>query len=115
MISMGDKKDVAHLHISLPLWVKELVFAAAEKEETSVSQYCAHVLSTLARDTIGIPNPPPAAAPIPSVSDVLRAYVAGEDKLIGPCGEPWPCEYDQDQSNYIGECEFCNHCGVRVH
>lgn len=112
---MNDKNKLVSLHISLPIWVKELVSAAAAAENTSVSQYCAHALSTLARDTIGVPRTPPAVAPVPTVSDVLRNYVEGNSKLIGPCGDAWPCGYSADQSNWIGDCEFCAECNVRVH
>lgn len=111
---MTDPNKSVGLHIHMPQWVKELVASAAEEEGLSMSQYCAHVLAMRARDTIGVPNPPPAAAPIPSVSDVLRSYVDG-GKLIGPCGEPWPCQYSEDSSKFIGDVEFCGECNVRVH
>jgi hypothetical protein len=114
MILMTSDGETVALHLKIPAWVKALIAEAAEEEGMSMSQYCAHVLSMRARDTIGIPNPPPAAAPIPSISDVLRSYVDGS-KLIGPCGKPWPCEYSEDSSKFIGDVEFCGECNIRVH
>lgn len=111
---MSDPNKSVGLHIRLPQWVKGLVEAAAEEEGMSMSQYCAHVLAMLARDTIGVPLPPIAAAPLPTVSDVLRTYVEGS-KMIGPCGEHWPCEYSEESSKFIGDAEFCGECNIRVH
>ena len=111
---MSDPNKQVSIHMSMPAWVKELIAEAAEAEGMSMSQYCAHILALRARDTIGIPNPPPAVAPIPTVSDVLRTYVDGS-KMIGPCGEPWPCEYREESSKFIGDAEFCGTCNVRVH
>lgn len=111
---MADPNKTVGLHIHMPSWVKELVVAAAEEEGMSMSQYCAHVLAVRARDTIGIPIPPAAVAPLPTVSDVLRTYVEGS-KMIGPCGDAWPCEYREEGSKFIGDAEFCGECNIRVH
>lgn len=112
---MSDKNSLVSVHISLPVWVKEFVAEAAEKEGLSMSQFCSHVLAAGARDTIGIPKPPSPVAPIPTVSDVLRTYIDGGSKLIGPCGNAWPCEYSENTSQFIGSAEFCGACNVRVH
>lgn len=109
-----DPNDTVQLCLKIPRWVKELVREAAEAESLSLSVYASHALVGAARDTIEVPSPPPAAAPIPTVSDVLREYVSGDSRLIGPCGERWPCSYDPQASKYIGDAEFCSHCDVRV-
>ena len=111
---MTDPNASVSLHVHMPVWVKELVAATAEEEGMSMSQFCAHVLAVAARDTIGIPEPPPAVAPLPTVSDVLRTYIEGS-KMIGPCGNAWPCEYSEEASKFIGDAEFCGSCNVRVH
>lgn len=113
-MSMSNSDETVRVSLILPLWVKELLNAAAESEGVAVSTLASHILVEGARDTIDIPKPPPAAAPIPTVTDVLRSYVEGSSRLIGPCGEAWPCEYDENLSQYIGDCEFCHHCNVRV-
>jgi len=109
-----DPNENVSLHLRMPAWVKELVAEAAAAEGMAMAQYCAHVLAGCARDTIGIPEPPPAVAALPTVSDVLRTYIEGS-KMIGPCGNAWPCEYSEEASKFIGDAEFCGSCNVRVH
>ena len=114
-MSVDDPNASVSIHLTIPLWVKKLIIEAAAVEGVSMSEYCAHGLHTIARDTIGVPLPPSPATPIPGVADVLRAYVEGESRLIGPCGKVWPCGYEADCSNWIGDAEFCGECNVRVH
>ncbi len=110
---MDQKNKLTKLHISVPIWLKDLLVESAEKEGMSTSQYCARKLESCARDTIEVIRKPPVA-PIPTVSDVLRAYVEGEGRLIGPCGEPFPCDYDPEQVKVLGEFEFCHACDICV-
>lgn len=114
MSTPPDQNEDVRVSVLMPLWVKEALREAAEVEGLPLSTYASHALIAAARDTIGVPKPPPAAAPIPSVSDVLREYINGDSRLIGPCGERWPCPYDPQASKYIGDAEFCAHCDVRV-
>jgi len=110
-----DENALTKLHISVPLWLKASLKEAADVEGLSVSQYCCFVLEGAARDTIGLPKRPDPVAPIPSVSDVLRGYVSGEgDRLIGPCGDAWPCEYDPALEFRLGEYRLCHFCDVCV-
>ena len=111
---MVDPNKTADLHVWMPQWVKDLVAAAADAEGVSMSQYCAVQLSRCARDTIGLPKPPDPVAPPPTVADVLKSYVAGETKLIGSCGEAWPCGYSPDKAHWIGDFEFCHLFHVRI-
>lgn len=114
-MSVDDPNVSVSIHLHVPAWVKQLIVEAAAVEGMSMSEYCAHGLHVLARDTIGVPLPPSPATPIPGVADVLRAYVEGTDRLIGPCGKTWPCSYAADESKWIGDAEFCGSCNVRVH
>lgn len=110
-----DPNDYVRVSVLMPRWVKDELRKAADEVGLPVSTYSSYALVRAARDTIGVPEPPPASAPVPTVSDVLRAYVEGnDDRLIGPCGERWPCGYDPDSSKYIGKIEFCDVCNVRV-
>lgn len=106
--------NVTRMHIHVEPWVKSFVMAAAEEEGLTLGEYCSLVLLAGASGSLNIPQPPPAAAPIPSVSDVLRSYVEGSS-LIGPCGEPSPCQYGERDSKFIGDVEFCGSCNIRVH
>jgi hypothetical protein len=110
---LDQKNKLTKLHISVPFWLKELLVDAAEKEGMSTSQYCSFKLESSARDTIGVIRKPPVSS-IPTVSDVLRSYVEGTSKLIGPCGQPFPCDYDPDQVKVLGDYEFCHACDICV-
>lgn len=112
---MDESNALTKLHISVPVWLKNVLQEAAEEKGMSVSQLCCFVLDAGARDTIDLPKRPDPAAPVPTVADVLRGYVAGEvDRLIGPCGDPWPCSYDPEQEFVLGEFRFCHFCDVCV-
>ena len=110
---MDQKNKLTKLHISVPIWLKELLVESADKEGMSTAQYCAFKLEASARDTIGVFRRPPETA-IPTVADVLRNYVDGTDKLIGPCGDPWPCAYDPTEVKVLGDYEFCGACDICV-
>jgi hypothetical protein len=110
---MDQKNKLTKLHISVPFWLKDMLVDAAQKEDMSTSQYCGRKLEESARDTIGVIRKPPVTS-IPTVTDVLRNYVDGTSKLIGPCGESWPCDYDPEQVRILGEYEFCHACDICV-
>ena len=108
------ESDTVRMTISIPNEVREMSILASEELDIPLAQFIAAALREYARDTIGLPKPPPASAPIPTVSDVLREYISGENRLIGPCGQSWPCEYDSTTPETVGEWEFCGSCGIRT-
>lgn len=113
---MSSPDDHVNLHVHIPRWVKDMLFECAEREGVTVGVFASSVLLEAARDTMGLPAPPPAVARVPTVQEVLRAYVEGSaDRLIGPCGELWPCGYEPADSAWISDClEFCGKCNIRV-
>lgn len=106
--------DTVRMTISIPNEVRELSIQAAEELDIPLAQFISAALREYARDTIGLPKPPPASAPVPSVSDVLRSYVEGSERLIGPCGEKWPCGYNETAPEHLNDWEFCGSCGIRT-
>ena len=106
--------ETVRMTISIPNEVRELSIQAAKELDIPLAQFISAALREFARDTIGLPKPPPAAAAVPTVSDVLRAYVAGESRLIGPCGKAWPCEYESSTPEKLNDWEFCGSCGIRT-
>jgi len=102
------------MDLTVPAELKNDLIMLAEEMQLPVSQICLGFLREGVRNTIELPKPPPAAAPIPTTADVLRAYVSGEDKLVAPCGARWPCEYESTPTEKLGEWEFCGHCGIRT-
>lgn len=111
---LEQKNKLTKLHVSLPIWLKDLIKEASSKEGMSMSEYVCYALMQCARDTIEVPRAPDPVAPIPTVTDVLRNYVEGKDKLIGPCGNPYPCAYEDAEPLMIGSAEFCAECNVRT-
>jgi len=109
----GKNRDV-RVSILLPAWLRDKLDEAAHKADMPRSTWICLMLRNHYFDTLEIPAPPPAAAPIPSTSDVLKSYVDGSFRLMGPCGERWPCEYETSESDFIVDYEFCGHCGIRV-
>lgn len=109
-----DRNSTVRFMVSVPRWLRERLVEVAARDGVSVSELCSVMLLKACGDTIGVPAPPPAVAPIPSVSDVLRDYVSGEGRLVGPCGERWPCGFERGQGVFIGDLEFCSVCNVRV-
>ena len=106
--------DWVNLQLTIAPWLRDSLREVADREGVSISQLVSAVMyQALAADELGMPVPPPVTQ-VPTVGDVLKAYVDGESKLIGPCGEPWPCEYDADQVDRLGDAEFCHHCHIRT-
>lgn len=101
----------AILHIQLPADLKNAVVDAARDSGLSVTGWVANILRLAVRDSQGLPPPPPAAGPIPDPAATLRAYVTGE-RLLGPCGQPWPCDANS-ATETVGGFEWCR-CGIRV-
>tara|TARA_Y100000401_G_scaffold115691_1_gene119870 strand:+ start:2354 stop:2701 length:348 start_codon:yes stop_codon:yes gene_type:complete len=112
---LDSKNKIVRVHISIPLFVKELCKEAGEKLGISTSEVIALAAREYARDTIELPRVAPAV-PVPTLSDVLRSYVEGTgDRLIGPCGEAWSqCQYEDSDPEIVGSMEFCGKCGVRT-
>jgi hypothetical protein len=106
--------STVRMHIAVPQELRELCIERADELGVSLQQFCLAALREYSRDTIGLPKPPPAKVPPPSVTDVLRAYVDGETKLIGPCGSKWPCLLNDEGTEELGDWEFCKACGIRV-
>jgi len=63
------------------------------------------------RDAHELPPPPPAAAPLPTIDEVLRSYVLGE-RIIMPCGKPGPCPGEDPIK--LGGVDYCPECSIRV-
>lgn len=93
---------------------KNRIIDAAEEADLSINALVANAVKAYLDAEISIPVPPPAVRPIPTVSEVLRDYInPASEKLLGPCGNPWPCEADGNVQD-IGGVDFCGHCGIRV-
>lgn len=108
------KPDInAVLYVQMPGWLKNQIIDQSEAEGQSVSSWVQNVLYLAVQEGQGVPPPPPAQAPLPSVGDVLRGYVTGE-QIIEPCGRPAPCERMAAGTTRVGDVDYCKHCGIRL-
>lgn len=100
-----------NLVIRIPGWFKNEILEHVQSLEVPVNTWAISVLREALRAQQGLPPAPPAAAPLPTISDVLRSYVTGE-KVLMPCGQPGPCAGDDPVE--LGGYAYCRECSIRV-
>ena len=104
----SDGERTQQLHVTVPADLKAEIVAALP-DGTSLNQW---VLNALWNELRFGGTPRPIPAPVPSVADVLASYVSG-DRLLGPCGNRWPCAGDSARRQ-VGVRSFCDECGVCI-
>jgi hypothetical protein len=93
---------------------KNRVIGAAEEADLSINALVALAVNAYLNGEVGIAEAPRGVRPIPTVTEVLRDYInPSTEKLLGPCGNAWPCEADSNLYD-VGGVQFCGHCDIRV-
>lgn len=100
-----------NLVVRVPGWFKNELIEHCENLDTSLNSWIIYTLREALRASAGLPPAPPALAPLPTIEDTLRAYVAGE-RLLMPCGKQAPCAGENPVS--LGGYEYCPECSIRV-
>ena len=100
--------EVVYVRVSRT--VKAEIQQAAEQAGMTLNTWCANTLANAARGQ-GFP-PPPQALPLPGAEHALTSYMTGE-RLLGPCGQHWPCRAGTEPLEDIGGISYCP-CGIRV-
>jgi hypothetical protein len=103
----------ALLSIRVPGWLKNEIADQAAAAGVSISSYLGAIVHRVARRDLGMPDPPPAKAPVPDVSDVLRAYATGQP-ILTPCGQRETCQGLDMEAVKIGSVRFCAACDIRL-
>lgn len=106
-----DPDAQAVIYVRVPGWLKNKITAIAAENGMTVNTWAANVLQLATRNN-PIP-PPPARAPIPDATDTIRAYLTGE-RLLSPCGQPWPCRLDTEGTTTVAGLTYCTACGIRT-
>lgn len=88
---------------------KNEIIDYAEKIDVSLNALILYATLIFIRAEKGIPEPGPSQFSIPSLEEVLTAYLRGET-LYKPCGKT---ECDQDLTDISGM-SFCKTCNLRV-
>lgn len=100
-----------NLVIRIPGWFKNEILEHVDSLGTQVNIWVTSALREALRAQQGLPPAPPAAAPLPTLDEVLRSYVTGE-KLLMPCGKPGPCAGEDPVE--LGSFWYCRECSIRV-
>lgn len=82
-------------------------------QDVSMNAWLIEIIKYGIRHQKGVPQPPPAVAPLPTAAEVVRAWAQGE-KVLTPCGKRGECygtNNDPDMHDGMG---FCRECGIRV-
>lgn len=102
----------AVVYVRLPGREKNRCVAAAEAAGMTVTAWAANVLRAAALGELGVPAPPPAVTPLPEPAEALAAWATGQ-RLIGPCGDTWPCRAAGEPLELVCGVSYCA-CGIRV-
>lgn len=101
------------LYLRVPGWLKNELVDQADAAGLSLAAYVGAILHRIARQDAGLPEPPPARAPIPTITDVLHEYATGEP-LLTPCGKQRTCDGLDATPRTIGSIQFCAVCDIRL-
>lgn len=102
-----------YIQIRLPGWLKNDIIAHCDKLGCSLNAWLLEAVQAALRADRGLPEPPPARAPLPTTADQIRVWATGE-RLLLPCGKFGSCDgFAGDTWEHDGM-GFCLSCGIRV-
>jgi hypothetical protein len=103
----------AVLYVRVPGHLKEAIASAADAAGLSLNAWCANILRLGLLEGRGIPLPPRAHAPLPTVDEVVAAYVRGE-QVVTPCGRVGICSGTTESPEVLHGVGWCRGCGIRL-
>jgi len=103
----------ATIVLRLPGKQKNRLVEHAEKLGVAYTNWCIQMLMRALDEELGLPEPPPARAPIPTQTDMIHAYLTG-DKILLPCGREGVGCAGTDSPERFGGASFCPECRIRV-
>ena len=104
---------LSYLQVRLDGKIKNEVAAHCRKLGCSMNAWLVEVIRSALREQRGLPEPPPARAPLPTMVDQIREWMAGES-VVMPCGKTGSCEGMQKPLFEHDGLGFCSVCEVRV-
>lgn len=113
MTPTPDPNRESVLYLRLPHGLKRQIQAAATAAGLSTNAWAVNVLRLALQRDQGLPDPPPAAAPLPSPSDVLHAYLT-DSPLTTPCGRTGSCTGTTGTPERIHGVSWCTECRIRL-
>lgn len=112
-VQAADPLAWNYIQVRIPGRLKNEIISLAAEQNCSVNIWITQILESAVRAKKGIPEPPPARAPLPTVRDELRAYLKGE-KLLTPCGREGSCTGTETPPMLVDGLGFCSECSIRV-
>lgn len=104
----------AFLQVRLPAELKNAVIDRCEALGCSLNAWLVEALRKGLRDDLGLPEPPPAKAALPTPADMIREWAVGE-RLVMPCGATTRCAALEPDGTWGHDgMGFCRSCGIRV-
>jgi hypothetical protein len=104
----------AYVQVRVPAAVKNAVIDACEVLGCSLNAWLVEAIQKGLRDDLGLPEPPPAKAGLPTPADMIRQWAAGE-RVLMPCGAVEPCAAVGPDGVWSHDgMGFCGACGIRV-
>lgn len=111
MTPTPDRESV--LYLRLPHSLKRQIQTVATDAGMSTNAWAVNVLRLALRSEHGLPDPPPAAAPLPTPTDALYAYLT-DTTLTTPCGRTGTCPGLTDPPEALHGVLWCQDCGIRL-
>lgn len=111
--SKGNVGALAYMQLRVDGELKNALIAQADRDGVSLNTLMIEMIKRWIREGRGIPEPPPARAPLPSEFDVLTAWINGE-QVLTPCGKRGTCDGMEGKTTTNGPLTFCTTCGIRV-
>jgi len=103
-----------YLQVRVPADIKNHVITHCETLQCSLNAWLVECIRRGLREAWGLPEPPPARAPLPTTGDVIREWAAGE-RLVMPCGATRRCAAVGEDGVWVHDgMGFCGECGIRV-
>lgn len=97
------------IHLRLTGRQKNEIISHAQKKDISVNELILYAVWEHIRQDKGVPPAGEAPYRLPTVDEVLAAYLAG-DRIMQPCGK-YECEQVLTE---IDSMTFCTTCNLRV-
>lgn len=104
----------AFVQVRVSADLKNAVIDRCEALGCSLNAWLVEAIQKGLRDDLGLPEPPPAKAGLPTAADMIREWAVGE-RVVMPCGVVERCAAVGVDGVWAHDgMGFCTYCGIRV-
>lgn len=112
-LKRASEGHLTSIIIRLPGSVKNDLIRVARKNRVSMTAWVVETIRRGIREEWGIPEPPPAVAPLPTPADLIESAALNRP-VITPCGKVGVCEGTGLSTVDHNGMSFCSVCQIRV-